>query len=232
MTQQTINLGPSDNPSSGDSLRIALGKCNSNFTDLYGTFASFTANLTVSSLGAVASDLLGVANGVATLGSDGKLLSSQIPAGGTSGLNFGEPVEVSGLTNNQIIVYNDTSAEWVNISRPYTPSGFFSGSPTNGQNVHAFIAPANAVFAANMAGSIARCLTAPVSGATFAIYQNTTILGIISFSASSTSGSFSMIGSYGIDPIVVSANDVFYISCSSADASLADFVYFFAGTLT
>ncbi|CAB4124370.1 Baseplate structural protein Gp9/Gp10 [uncultured Caudovirales phage] len=44
MTQQTINLGTTPNDGTGDKLRVALGKVNNNFTELYSTVGNSTVN--------------------------------------------------------------------------------------------------------------------------------------------------------------------------------------------
>jgi hypothetical protein len=232
MTQQTINLGPTNNPSSGDSIRIALTKSNSNFTDLYTQVASLNT-ITAASIGAVAVASLGVDDGVATLDSTGKLTASQIPSSlsGTSSVNFGASVVTNSLSNNQIIVYSSSTSEWQNESRPYNPSGCYIGTPNNpGLNLYAFIALNPASFPINFSGSVAAVLTAPVgAAATFNIHQNNSIIGTISFAANSKIGTFATVNT--ITPTVVESGDVFTIT-SNAINNFNTLIFTLSGTLT
>lgn len=234
MTQQIINLGPTANPTSGDSIRISLTKSNYNFTELYAHTVNYNNphETTCAQVGAISLTLLGVADGVATLGSDGKLLSTQIPSGlGGTAINLGAPVAVSALENNQIITYNATSVEWVNTSQVYHPSGFFAGTPTTtGQIINAWIALKAASFPINFAGSIATCLTAPAMGAVFNIQQNSTMIGTITFTAGQTSGAFAAVVT--TSPITVAVNDVFNISVGTVDASISTIIFALSGTLS
>lgn len=45
MTQQIINIGALPNDGTGDPLRIAYGKINSNFTELYGGLAQYVSKI-------------------------------------------------------------------------------------------------------------------------------------------------------------------------------------------
>lgn len=48
MAQQIVNIGIIENDRRGDTLRVAFNKINTNFTELYGSSVSLTANLPVS----------------------------------------------------------------------------------------------------------------------------------------------------------------------------------------
>lgn len=230
MTQQIINLGPTNNPSSGDTIRVALTKSNSNFTELYLHTVNYNNphETTAAQVGAVPTSYLGVANGVATLDSSGVLTASQLPAGGGSSINLGATVSVSNLSNNQILVYSATSTEWSNTSQNYSPTIFSNSPSTNiGEVVGGFCVLQNAQFAASFAGSFAKCLTAPTSNVTFAIFQNSSNIGTLTFNSGSLTGTFV---SSGI--ISLLAGDIVYIAANSTDTSMANLFITFSGILT
>lgn len=81
MSQQTLNLGTTGSVSGGDNLQVIFTKCESNFIELYDHVSNYNNphETTAAQVSAVALNLLGVANGVATLGSDARLTPSQAP---------------------------------------------------------------------------------------------------------------------------------------------------------
>jgi hypothetical protein len=234
MTQQIINLGPTNNPTSGDSIRVSFTKSNSNFTELYLHTVNYNNphEVTAAQVGAVSTTLLGVANGVATLGSDGKLLSSQANGSGSSNINFGAPVVTNSLSNNQIIVYNNSLVEWTNVSQVYQPHGFFAGNPTTtGQIIYAWVSTQAASFPYNFTGSIATCLTPPAAYANFNIYHVSggtgTIVGIINFNG----GYSGVYSNTQMNPITINVGDVIYVSVGTVDASISTIIFTLSGTL-
>lgn len=69
MSQQTINVGSTPNDGTGDPLRTAFGKANSNFTELYGgagggILRSYIAGLTLSNNGGTPNSVLDIAAGM------------------------------------------------------------------------------------------------------------------------------------------------------------------------
>ena len=45
MAKQTINIGTKANDGSGDTIRVAFGKTNNNFTELYSTVGGHTPSI-------------------------------------------------------------------------------------------------------------------------------------------------------------------------------------------
>lgn len=96
MAQQHINTGSQPNDHTGDPDRTAFLKVEANFTELYnrapdglsGLLAAdaTTHNYRVAVIGDIS--FAGMANGLATLGSDGKLLWSQLPSSITGDLAY------------------------------------------------------------------------------------------------------------------------------------------------
>jgi hypothetical protein len=82
MTQQTLNLGLTGSVTGGDNLQILFTKSESNFIELYDHLANYNNphETTAAQIGAVNLSLLGAANGVATLDSNGLLSASQAPS--------------------------------------------------------------------------------------------------------------------------------------------------------
>jgi hypothetical protein len=90
MTQQTINVGTAANTGSGDPLRTAMQKCNSNFTDLYTSFGLVPATALANQVFA------GPTSGGPAAPAFRALVAGDIPGGGgSSGAN---PTASVGLT--------------------------------------------------------------------------------------------------------------------------------------
>jgi hypothetical protein len=94
MAQQLIGVGSAPNDTTGDPLRTAFGKCNDNFTELYGTRAPHCGRLEYVS-----------ATQIKFLPYNGDLLKIngalyQIPSGGVAGANTG--VFVNGIVGQNL----------------------------------------------------------------------------------------------------------------------------------
>lgn len=141
MAQQLINIGTAANDGTGDSLRAAGGKINSNFTELYGRTAYTLPIATNATLGGVkVGDTLQInaSTGVLSLNASldnltdvtitAPVLNNQvIKFDGNKWINSTIPtvpsllddltdVVISSPANNQVLKYNGT--EWINAAAP------------------------------------------------------------------------------------------------------------------
>jgi hypothetical protein len=126
MSKQTINIGTTANDRTGDPLRTAFSKINSNFTELYNGLANET-QLTNGSYNV-------------TLGSDGTLNLPQAPSAGAAVIQpanttYGIKLVANGniwtLGTNGSLTFPDTSVQttaWTGI----LPSPTYSGSSSIG----------------------------------------------------------------------------------------------------
>jgi hypothetical protein len=76
MTQQTIFLGTYANDGTGDDIRTAFTKVNSNFTDLYHSLSTLNGQNIGSGQGVFSSDVAGVMSFKSITGSNGIVVTS------------------------------------------------------------------------------------------------------------------------------------------------------------
>lgn len=110
MVQNVINVGTTANSGTGDTLRDAMIKSNSNFDELYLHTANSSNphGVTALQINAVSTSALGANSGVATLDSGGKLTSGQKPLYNYSEL-VGKPVGITDTASSSVLAIGNTN---------------------------------------------------------------------------------------------------------------------------
>ena len=118
--QQTINIGTTPSDGTGDTLRTAFGKVNTNFTELYSLTSAINAsNITTGTL-----PMARIADGSLT---NAKLLNSSVTINGTAvslggSISIASAANLTGLTDVTITsaATNDflvkSAGDWVNLT--------------------------------------------------------------------------------------------------------------------
>lgn len=191
---------------------------------------------------------LGTANGVASLGDDSKIVSTQLPAIAITDTFIvagqSEMLAVSAETGDVAVrtdlsksfILKGTSAstlsDWTELLSPVPVTTYdvaFSvyGKPANAENVMRFIVPRALVLAANLQGSLAKAGIAGTASSVFSIKKNGSQVATITFSAGATSGTFSTQASLSL-----ASGDVLTVDAqATADATLANIDFTFVGTI-
>ena len=102
MSQLTVNLGTTPNDRTGDSLRVAFSKVNTNFTEIYSTFATqaYVASTMSGQVATALTAYTGTVGGTLTTASQPNITS----VGTLSGLNSTGPVYVSNTTASNSVI--------------------------------------------------------------------------------------------------------------------------------
>jgi phage-related tail fiber protein len=112
------------------------------------------------------------------------------------------------------------------VTTPYDVAGSIGGKPDSSATVFVFPSVRSFTIAASYAGSRAVARTAATANTTFNIYKNGSAYGSFTFSAGSSSATFS--GSPGV---VTASDTITVVAPAVPDASLADIGFTFVATV-
>lgn len=114
----------------------------------------------------------------------------KISGGGDTELSQLNDVNVSSITNNQILSYDLSINKWINLDAPYDIYGTFPSKPTDSQILWWITIGRAITLPANLTGAVASCRQEPASNVVLPILQNGTQVGSINFSSGQSIGTF------------------------------------------
>ena len=161
MAKQTINVGQ-PNTRTGDSLRVAFEKINSNFDELY---SNPLPPEDVSDIG----DVTGL-----------------IFSGNYDDLTGKPSQDDVALTGNYTSLNDEPSGQYT-----YTLSTFIKGRPLVSEKIFSYVSTETITIPQSMTDSLAKSTVAPTGSALFTITKNGSSVATINFPIGSTEGVFS-----------------------------------------
>lgn len=142
----------------------------------------------------------------------------------------GSSVTVSLTSGKQKLIYLDgtdiveIATSEASSSPPYDVGGSYLGSPGSSLVILRFPIPRSVQFPTNLAGSYGVAGTAATSTTTFTVAKNGTGFGTMVFAGSATTATFT-----GTQTTFVAGDILTLVAPASADATLADIGFAFAG---
>lgn len=130
MTQQTINIGASANDGTGDNLRVAFGKCNDNFTELYAGF-SLVADTSPSLGGDLDVNGFAITSGSGNIELDDLTVNNSTISTVSSGVNINLTTSGSGVVNINAINATSGNINGVIVGATTPAQGTFANLFSN-----------------------------------------------------------------------------------------------------
>ena len=240
MTQQNLNVGTNPNDGTGDPIRTAMIKVQSNFSDLYTNYVSstqLTANLaSYQTLAGLSANVINVtANNTNFVGSvsAANVVSNAQLAANLSGYvtssalssNLGNYASLAGLSsnvatltaNNSVNLGGVAASGYVNTSGNYTITGNHTYTANVTINDNLVLAPGSALYANGSLGSAGQALISNGSAVAWAAFFNAN--NQYTFNNTVTIGTLSSNGSVGTSGQILTSNGTTTYWSSSANSA-------------